>query len=247
MIRSIYLKAQVLVISILTVLLCSSSIHGQTGTVYYETTVHIDPPEGRPVDDDFPTKRKSQYALHYNGSKSLYSKDTDYEDPEMAERRARRGWGSRGNTRHQIYYDHETDTGAEQVDFFKKEFLVQDDTLADLQWKLVPTEQRDILGYTVIRAILNDTSKVVEAWFTPQIPVSVGPEQYYGLPGLILAVTIDEKRVVLATKVEQFEEAVALDIPREGKKMNREEFEKLKEEKMAEMKKMWGGNKRRWR
>jgi len=216
---------------------------GQSGKVKYETTVHIERPEGIPTTVDIPKKRISKYELTFADHKSLYVKDTEYKDPEEDNRR-RRWRGS--NKPHFIYRDSESNSGVEQVSFFKKEFLVSDDTLADLSWKLVPTEQRDILGYTAIRAILNDTTKVVEAWFTPQVPVSSGPLNFYGLPGLILALTVDEKRVILATEVEISDVAVDIVKPSEGKKMNREDFIALKEEKTEEMKKMWGGSKRRW-
>ena len=41
---------------------------------------------------------------------------------------------------------------------------------------------------------------VITAWYTPEIPVNQGPENYWGLPGLILEVN-DGKTVILCSKV----------------------------------------------
>ncbi|MFV8369101.1 GLPGLI family protein [Flavobacterium sp. LB2R40] len=41
---------------------------------------------------------------------------------------------------------------------------------------------------------------IITAWYTPEIPVNQGPENYWGLPGLILEVN-DGKTVILCSKV----------------------------------------------
>ena len=44
------------------------------------------------------------------------------------------------------------------------------------------------------------TEKTVTAWYAPEIPVSQGPENYWGLPGLILEIN-DGNAVTLCTKI----------------------------------------------
>ena len=44
------------------------------------------------------------------------------------------------------------------------------------------------------------TTTTVTAWYTPQIPVSNGPDEFQGLPGLILELSYDSQ-TILCSKV----------------------------------------------
>jgi len=82
---------------------------------------------------------------------------------------------------------------------------------------------------------------VVTAWYTMQIPVSQGPGEYTGLPGLILEVNAD-KTTILCTKIvlnpAEKEEIVA---PSKGKEVTRKEYNDIVKKKMEEMREMYGG------
>ena len=43
-------------------------------------------------------------------------------------------------------------------------------------------------------------TQTVTAWYTPQIPVSNGPEEFQGLPGLILELSYDSQ-TILCSKI----------------------------------------------
>lgn len=77
----------------------------------------------------------------------------------------------------------------------------------------------------------------VSAWFTPAIPVPAGPGHYGNLPGLVLALDVNEgERVITARSVESMElSADQLKKPRKGKKVSAEEYEAIVAEKMEEM------------
>ena len=82
---------------------------------------------------------------------------------------------------------------------------------------------------------------VVTAWYTPQIPVSTGPGEYHGLPGLILEVTAD-RTVILCTKIvmnPQEKEVIAR--PDTGEVVTREAYNTIMKEKIEEMREMYGG------
>ena len=78
----------------------------------------------------------------------------------------------------------------------------------------------------------------ITAWYTPEIPINQGPENYWGLPGLILEVT-DGKTVVLCSKIVlNTKEKKEIKAPKNGKEVTQAEYDKIVMEKMAEMREM---------
>ena len=87
----------------------------------------------------------------------------------------------------------------------------------------------------------NAEIETITAWYTPQIPVSHGPAEYGGLPGLILELTTD-KTVMLCTKVVMNpEKRIQISEPTKGEFVSRSEFENIVEVKTKEMREMWRG------
>ncbi|MEY8847985.1 GLPGLI family protein [Psychroserpens sp. XS_ASV72] len=82
---------------------------------------------------------------------------------------------------------------------------------------------------------------VVTAWYTPQIPVSNGPAEYHGLPGLILEVSAD-RTVMLCTKIVMNpQDKEPIDKPSKGDLVTRDEYNTIMKEKIEEMREMYGG------
>lgn len=78
------------------------------------------------------------------------------------------------------------------------------------------------------------TGKYITAWYTPEIPIANGPEQYWGLPGLILEVS-NEKLQILCTKVllkSQYKSKIKL--PKPSQAISRSEFDAIMKAKMNE-------------
>ena len=85
---------------------------------------------------------------------------------------------------------------------------------------------------------------IVTAWYTPQIPVSAGPSEYHGLPGLILEVIAD-KTVMLCTKIVMNpQEKESIDRPDKGDVVTRDAYNKIMKDKISEMREMYGGRNR---
>ncbi len=81
----------------------------------------------------------------------------------------------------------------------------------------------------------------ITAWYTPEIPVSQGPEGYWGLPGLILEVN-DGKTTILCSKVVlNPKDKVQIKAPTTGKEVSQKEYDETVIKKMEEMSEMNGG------
>ena len=78
----------------------------------------------------------------------------------------------------------------------------------------------------------------ITAWYTPEIPVNQGPENYWGLPGLILEVN-DGKTVILCSKV-VLNPKVKTEIKAatKGKVTTQKEFDEIVLKKMEEFREM---------
>lgn len=222
----------------LLVLLIPTAALAQEGTVRYEQTVRIEidlPPEMAHMRDQIPDSRTDAKLLVFNASASLM-KDAPQEesDVDAASGSMRfRMMGRRADDA--TYTDFDAGSVIEKRDFMDRTFLITDEATA-LPWRLTG-EQSEFLGYLCQKATTMRDSVAVEAWFTPQIPVPAGPASYNGLPGLILVLTEDDGRRSFVAKEVTLEPlaADALVTPTEGRKVSRDEFDAVVEEKMKEM------------
>ena len=81
----------------------------------------------------------------------------------------------------------------------------------------------------------------ITVWYTPQIPVSQGPGEYWGLPGLILEVNADRTTILCTKIVMNPEEKEEIKKPSKGKEVTKEEYNTIVKEKVEEMREMYGG------
>lgn len=188
---------------------------------------------------NMPKSFDSQKILYAGDLQALYivNKEDVVEETNQGFQR----FGRRG-VQEEIFVDLNEEMKFTFTDLFGKEFLIED-KVSPTPWKLHSGMQRDILGYTCIKAThMQDTTEVT-AWFTTQLPYSFGPGGYNGLPGTILALTYGEDRVMLATSVEEKPAVVPpMQKSKKGEAITREKYDKLAEEKRKEMQQMYGGN-----
>ncbi len=246
------MKKQTLLFLLSLVTLFPAYAQHTTGEVAYKETVRLelklagDDPRLAQIQAKMPSSRENSMKLLFNESASLYQLDDSTPTPpdELLENNGEEGVVKMVFMRPQnvIYQDLRAQTRIEQRDFMGRTFLIEEE-ISKQSWKLSP-EQKEILGYPCQKATLElDSVRTVEAWFTPQIPVSLGPDTYGGLPGLILEVNLNQgRRVITAQQVDL--KSVAdedLEAPQKGKKVSREEFRKITEEKFKEMQENSGG------
>jgi len=226
------------------------------GEVSYKETIQLNielPPDvPEEMKKRIPKERTFPKVLYFNQEASIY-KDVELsaeEGPGGGRQWREQGGGGGGGMRirmgmrrpqNTMYKDLAEGTKVEQRDIMDKKFLIEDDQ-KKYTWKLA-MEQKEIQGFLCQKATYQDTSIKIEVWFTPQIPVSTGPGNLGGLPGLILEASYDDGRRVVTMEEIKLDEVDKenLERPTKGKKVTQKEFETIREEKMEEMRKEFGG------
>jgi len=133
------------------------------------------------------------------------------------------------------YVSYEDGTIAETREFMGRTFLISG-TQPFYEWRLTG-EQSEFLGHVVHKATAVQDSTVIEAWFTPEIPVSTGPGLFGGLPGLILVVSVDDGHLMYSATEVNLDglEDGAIKPPEDGREVTRDEYEEIVAEKLAEL------------
>ena len=207
------------------------------------------------------------YILTFDKTKSIYQQEETLDAPGSG---GGRGWGKMwASAGGPVYKDIATQKSLQSTEFMGKKFLISNDQ-NKIKW-VMEKEQKMIGNYLCFKATAqvskpktmtsvwrkaekeNDSIKdsanyevqeeysVVTAWYTPQIPVSHGPAEFGGLPGLILELTTD-RTVMLCTRVVMNpEKRIQISEPTKGEFVSRTEFENIVEVKTKEMRDMWRG------
>ncbi len=235
---------------ILLLFLSSVAIFAQNneGVIIYEDKFNVHrglPPEMEAMKDRIPEFRSSKKELSFKGVEALYKAFKELEEkPQEFNGRRRSNWGNRGKN-NEFYTNVSDMSSVDRQEFFGKEFLIEG-TREMPKWKIT-ADQKQVGSYLCQKAILKDSINTTVAWFTPMIPVSAGPDSFYGLPGMILHIDVnDGERTITAQSIELKPLENIITRPDQGKKITREEFEELKEAKMKEMEQEYGGSNRRF-
>lgn len=212
------------------------------GIIYYKESIKLDidlPKDQEHLRALIPATSDQSKALYFTKDLSIYKDISAADDVKEinhtsgdAQMQIKIASGSAENRLLKNFADQRM---LDQREFLGKTFLI-DGIIPEMKWKITG-EQKKILDFTCMKATQLKDSMEIVAWFTPQIPLPNGPETYGQLPGLILEVTMEEgKRTITATEVAlgAFDERV-LTTPKKGKKVTREEFTKIKEDKLKEM------------
>jgi GLPGLI family protein len=145
-----------------------------------------------------------------------------------------------GGGRGVYYINMERELILQQASGFGETFLISS-SLNDLEWEITK-EEKVVNNKKVFKAILktkknSKSEKNTFAWFCPEIPSSFGPVGYGNLPGLILELHLDNGFVFYANKIIFGTDEMDIKAPSKGKKISREEFDKIGKEAIGKMKK----------
>ncbi|MFH1764705.1 MAG: GLPGLI family protein [Gemmatimonadota bacterium] len=237
-------------------LLLPAAASAQQGAILFDRQVQYgfevpeevkERPELREMFEAMPKANYSSLLLLFNESASLMTPAPKSEEEEVrgggSDRatglatRLKMGSSSRSDQEVllEAYVRYADGTVAETRDFMTRKFLLTG-TRPTYEWKLTG-EQSKFLGYSVQKATAVQDSSVIEAWFTPEIPVSAGPGLFGGLPGMILSVSVnDGETLYSATEVKLDPvDASIIRAPEDGEKVSPEEYEEIVAEKLKEI------------
>lgn len=204
---------------------------------------------------------EKEYLLTFNKSEALYEEKQQLEKPDASSQgmAVMVSFSESGKK----YINAKDMKNISEDEIFGKEFLIVE-PLIKPDWKLID-ESKKIGQYNCFKAQLvipvtereqkeyeeflkkeeikpalfkmeKPEDKVVTAWYTPEIPVSFGPNNYWGLPGLILEINEGEA-VILCSKVTlSNKEKSKIKVPNTGQKVSQNEFDKIQKEKFDSMK-----------
>ncbi|MDG1778054.1 MAG: GLPGLI family protein [Flavobacteriaceae bacterium] len=166
-----------------------------------------------------------------------------------------------------LFKDIKNQSFTNQLETFGKQFVIKD-RLKPIKWVL-HSETKNIGNYTCYKAtytkeieemsmmtfssseddnkgedsneLLEMKTTTVTAWYTPQIPVSNGPESYQGLPGLILEVNDGELTILCSKITLNPKKTLEIAEPKKGKEVTQQEYDDIMEKKMEEMSEQYRG------
>ena len=205
---------------------------------------------------------EKQYILLFTKAECLYEEQEKLEKPEAS---ANGGFSVSVSFpgEGKKYINLKDKNSIEEADIFGKEFLIVE-PLEKPDWKLI-NETKKIGDYNCFKAELivqvtekqkeeykeflkkeetkpslfkmeEPKDKVIIAWYTPEIPLSFGPNNYWGLPGLILEINEDET-IILCSKVTlSNKEKAKIKVPNTGDKVTQKKFDEIEKKKMDSMK-----------
>lgn len=224
----------------------------------------MDPAMQKRIQEMMSKQSQKEFTLAFDAYSSLYTLNESLDaSPQQQGGMVFIGVEAGGSD--EIYKNTKDKRFTSARDLFGKPFLVKDD-LETAEWKITK-ETKQIGQYTCYKATYDreqesfqsisinneEESKTetttrtitVEAWYTPDIPVAHGPGMYWGLPGLVMEVKNGGSTIICTEVVMNPKDKIAIKEPNKGKVINEKKFEKLMNEKMAEMEKMNQGGKKK--
>lgn len=202
------------------------------------------------------------YVLNFNKTESIYEEPQKLEAPGTSSGGVVIKTASASDGK--IYKNIKSKMMLSEEDFFGKEFLITD-SLPNWNWQLmnetkkignytcykavsvIPVTKEDMEEYekmkkkksegaTQLFTVSEPKERTITVWYTPEIPISQGPGEYWGLPGLIMEVN-DATTVVLCSKIIlNPKDKITIKVPKSGKKVTKKEYDILIEKQMEQMK-----------
>jgi len=250
----------------LLIVLCTLQFQGfaQTGVATYKTAATmkfggdstLSHGQQASIQKQLSQALQQEYELTFNGSESSYKQIQSLDKKQVIQEGGMMVRVAGGSSL--TYKDTKKKRYLQNADLFGKPFLI-DDKLETLNWEMTG-EKKQIGKYECQQAKYTREARMMQvdtesgepkevvtqveviAWFTTDIPVNHGPDDFWGLPGLILEVNNGNATIICTKIILNPQEAVVIEKPKGGKSIRNEEFTKLQEEKLQEMMQQFNGN-----
>jgi GLPGLI family protein len=209
------------------------------------------------IQERLKNRLEKTFVLTFNEEESLYKEEEKID----AISGATDSWGKNFSPG-DLYKNIKTNELVQDQEFYGKQFVVKD-SLLQIKW-IMSAESKQIGNYMCFKAtssvptldlewynfswdqIRNNNSSEesqeeevgltdIIAWFTPQIPVSHGPGEFWGLPGLILEVTVGNTFMLSSKIIMNPPEKTKIEAPNKGKELAKMEYKEIITKKMKEM------------
>jgi len=133
---------------------------------------------------------KSKWMLYFSPTQSLYT----YANQGVADEA---GGYSKRKEDYSIYRNFDRDQKTDLIETLGKTYIVED-SLHTPAWKIL-NQIKEVAGYVCMKAVTTDPiqGQTITAWFSMDLPSQAGPERYFGLPGVILELCVNDGEVVV--------------------------------------------------
>ncbi|MEP6673541.1 MAG: GLPGLI family protein [Ferruginibacter sp.] len=202
------------------------------GVITYEQKIDMYrriPEDNAQLRSMMPQFRTSKYELQFADSQTLFK--AAEEEPDMTQQNNGGVVMRFGGAENEYYRNFSKKWAVEKRDLMEDSYLVED-SIHSLVWKLEDAETKTILGYPCKKASgKSERGNDIVAWYTEEIPLSGGPDQFNGLPGMILCIDANKGEIVFtATVINKKVDAKKIKAPAKGKKISSADFAKKQKE-----------------
>lgn len=193
------------------------------------------------------------YTLDFNKTESTYKQNKKLSGPQVNTGGVQVVISGSGGGSDVLYKNIADKSYINKTEISGKRFLIKD-KLENYGWEM-SGETKNIGNYTCYKATrsreetrtsfsMADGEKeekkekvtvVTTAWYTPQIPVSNGPGEFWGLPGLILEIQDGKLTIACTEIVMNPSEKVEIKKPKKGKKVTQAKFDEIMDKHSKEM------------
>jgi GLPGLI family protein len=134
-----------------------------------------------------------------------------------------------------LYRNYTTKEVLKQAYLFEKPFVITDYEIPKITWKTTDsTKTIQAFKAKYATAVLTDSTEI-GAWFTEDVPVSVGPYSCIGLPGLILEVHAPKHSIYLMTFSTQIPKKNKIKKPNKGKRITYSEYQEIQKKQTIQL------------